>query len=346
MDQAQLDAGLANPVGTRIVAAEAGTVVAVNGEPGELVSPLGIRDYSSDSLWVADSWEVVVLVSGRRLPARVLAVALVAGMLAGCAGQSHGASPAPASTAGSQVTWMLTRSALSQVLSDPSVRPLLERTRVYELLQPGQRPLTGVSAEPVVTFSSMADLRGALAERALPPGIQAVLYDPEAWSYTPAAEQRNPVAAATQAAGLAHAHGLKIIVAPALNLTTVLAPGSSAPRWRQFLDLGLARSMARVADFVEVQAQSLERDPAAYAAFVREAAAQARAANPDVSVLAGLSTNPPGAAVDSQQLRAAIQASQADVDGYWLNIPGHGPRCPTCSTPQPGIGAEVLTGVL
>jgi hypothetical protein len=268
----------------------------------------------------------------------------VAGVLAGCAGQSP--SPAPASTAGSRVTWMLTRSALAQMLDEPSVRPLLERTHVDELLQPGQRPLTGVSAEPVVTFSSVADLRAALAESALPPGTRAVLYDPEVWSYTPPAEQRNPVAAAAQAAGLAHAHGLKIIIAPALNLTAVLAPGSPAPRWRQFLDLGLTRSLARVADAVEVQAQSLERDPAAYAAFVREAAAQARAAHPGVSVLAGLSTNPPGAAVNSRQLTAAIQASRADVDGYWLNIPGPGPRCPTCNAAQPDIGAEVLTGVL
>jgi hypothetical protein len=285
---------------------------------------------------------------GARLPARILAAVLVAAMLAGCSEQSpgHRAGPAPSGAAGSQVTWMLTRSALSQMLADPSVRPLLERTQVYELLQPGQQPLTGASAEPVVTFSSVAELRAALASNALPPGTRAVLYDPEAWSYTPAAEQRDPVGAAAQAAGLAHAHGLKIIVSPALNLTTVLAPGGSTPHWQQFLDLGLARSIARVADTVELQAQSLERDPAAYATFVREAAAQARAGNPDVSVLAGLSTNPPGAAVDSHQLTAAIQASQADVDGYWLNIPGNGPRCPTCNAPQPNIGAEVLTGVL
>jgi hypothetical protein len=94
---------------------------------------------------------------------------------------------------------------------------------------------------------------------------------------------------------------------------------------------------------VELQAQSLERDPPAYATFVREASAQARAGNPDVAVLAGLSTNPPGAAVNSQQLTAAIQASRAAVDGYWLNIPGNGPRCPTCHAAQPDVGIAVLT---
>ena len=239
---------------------------------------------------------------------------------------------------------MLTRSALSQMLSEPSVAAKLERTRIDELLRPGQQPLSGVDAMPVASFSSVAALRSALARNRLPAGTQAILYDPEVWAYTPAAEQRDPVMAAGQAARLARSRGLRFIVAPAMNLTTVLDPGSSAPRWQTFLDLRIIGSMARVAGTVELQAQSLERDPAAYAAFVREAAAQARVANPKVTVLAGLSTNPPGTAVDSQQLTAAVQASRSDVDGYWLNIPGSGPRCPTCNAGRPELGAAVLSG--
>jgi hypothetical protein len=241
---------------------------------------------------------------------------------------------------------MLTRSALAQMLSNSGVRTGLEHTRVYELLQPGQKPLSGVDATPVVTYPSVPELRSALEDNSLPAGTGAVLYDPEAWSYTPAAEQRNPVQAAAQAAELAHAHGLKIIIAPALNLTTVLEPGSSAPRSQTFLDLNLAGAMAKIADTIELQAQSLERDPEAYATFVHAAAAQARARNPNVTVLAGLSTNPPGAAVNSQQLTDAIVASRSDVDGYWLNIPGQGPRCPTCNAPRPDLGIAVLSTVL
>jgi hypothetical protein len=241
---------------------------------------------------------------------------------------------------------MLTRSALAQMLSNPGVRTGLERTRIYELLQPGQKPLSGIDATPVVTYPSVPELRSALEDNSLPAGTGAVVYDPEAWSYTPAAEQRDPVQAATQAAELAHAHGLKIIIAPALNLTTVLEPGSSAPRSQTFLDLNLAGAMARTADTIELQAQSLERDPEAYATFVHAAAAQARARNPNVTVLAGLSTNPPGAAVNSQQLTDAIVASRPDVDGYWLNIPGQGPRCPTCNAPRPDLGIAVLSTVL
>ena len=104
--------------------------------------------------------------------------------------------------------------------------------------------------------------------------------------------------------------------------------------------------MAKVSDVVELQAQSLERDTRTYATFVREAAAQARAANPRVAILAGLSTNPPGAEVTSEQLAAAIRVTRGIVDGYWLNIPGRGPRCPACNPPRPDVGRAALRGVL
>ncbi len=59
-------------------------------------------------------------------------------------------------------------------------------------------------------------------------------------------------------------------------------------------------------------------------------------------MLAGLSTNPPGAPVSSQHLTAAIQATRSMVAGYWLNIPGQGPRCPTCNAPQPEVAIQAL----
>lgn len=46
-DRAQLAIDHAKVVGTRIVAPAAGTVVAVNGQPGEIAGAQGIRDYSS-----------------------------------------------------------------------------------------------------------------------------------------------------------------------------------------------------------------------------------------------------------------------------------------------------------
>jgi hypothetical protein len=234
--------------------------------------------------------------------------------------------------------WLLTRSALSQLVADPAVRAKLRGALVYEILQPGQQPLAGITAKPVMTFASATALEEAVTGGRLPAGTYGVLYDPEAWPLTPVAEQRDPVQAATRAAAVAHAHGLRLIVTPALNLTTVLAPGT--PRWRAFLDLNLVARLAGVADIVEFQAQSLERDTATYTAFVQAATSQASTANPRIIVLAGLSTNPPGAPVDSQQLTAAIRATRSLVDGYWLNIPGQGPRCPTCNAPRPDIAIQ------
>ncbi len=238
-------------------------------------------------------------------------------------------------------SWLLTRSALSQIVTDPGARDMLKASRVYEILQPGQEPLPGITAERVVSFTSSAALERAVADGLVPAGTYGVLYDPEAWAFTPPAEQRDPVQAAARAAAAAHAHGLRLIVAPALNLASVLAP-SREPRWRAFLALDLAGRMAQVADIVELQAQSLERSTSTYAAFVRAAAAQARKANPQATVWAGLSTNPPGAPVDSHHLTWAVQATRSIVAGYWLNIPQRGRHCPTCNAPRPDVAVQTL----
>lgn len=263
-------------------------------------------------------------------------------ILAGCAATAQVSHAPPSARTSANPAWLLTRAALSSVGGDTAVRDRLRGSRVYEILQPGQQPLAQATAKPVVTFASATALENAVTAGQLPAGTYGVLYDPEAWSFTPATEQRNPVQAATRAAAVAHAHGLRLIVAPALNLTKVLKPTSREPRWREFLNLNLVGRLSRIADVVEIQAQSLERDTATYTAFVRSASLQASAANPGITVLAGLSTNPPGAPVDSQPLTQAIQATQSLVNGYWLNIPGRGPRCPTCNAPRPDIAIQIL----
>ena len=256
---------------------------------------------------------------------------------------SPGPSPSPSQqAAGAGPAWFVTRAALKSLMADQTARDRLLGTQIYEILRPGQEPLAGVGARPVVTFTSAATLKQAVTSGQIPPGTYGVMYDPEVWSFTPVDEQRDPVSAAAGAASVAHAHGLRFIVSPALNLTTVLSPGSSAQRWRRFLDLNLAAEFAKVADVIELQAQSLERDATSYTTFVREATAQATAAKPGVTVIAGLSTNPPGSTVNSTNLVAAIAATRALVTGYWLNIPGPGAQCPTCGPANPAVAIETL----
>jgi hypothetical protein len=283
----------------------------------------------------------------------------VACVLTGCSASAphrgHASPPGPAPsgaltpaalTPGGRPAWMLTRAALAQVAKEPAVLAGLQRSRVLEILRPGQKPLAVAGALPVVTFSAVSDLDQAVSGGQLPDGTRALLYDPETWALTPRTEQLNPAGAARRALDIAHAHGLSLIVAPALNLATASPAPGGGPRWRQFLRLHLAGAIAKVTDVLELQAQSLERSTSTYAEFVREAAAQARAANPRVAILAGLSTNPPGAKVTSQQLAAAMHATRGIVDGYWLNIPGRGPRCPTCNSPRPDVGRAALRAVL
>jgi hypothetical protein len=202
--------------------------------------------------------------------------------------------------------------------------------------------LTAVAAAPVVVFPSATALEDAVDGDQLPAGTYGVLYDPEAWPFTPGAEQHDPVQAATQAARVAHAHGLKLIVAPALDLTKILDNRSSKPRWLRFLELNLLGRMARVADVVELQSQSLERSTPTYATFVREATSQIRAARQATRILAGLSSNPSGAPVDSPQLTSAAHAVQSMVEGFWINIPRRGIRCPACNSPRPDIAIKVV----
>jgi hypothetical protein len=237
--------------------------------------------------------------------------------------------------------WLMTRQVVSELTRDPEVRRTLADRPLDELLEPGQPPVDGVPARPIVAFASAASLSAAVRAHDLPHGTYGVLYDPEAWDFTPSSEQRNPVTAAAQAAASAHADGLRFIVAPALNLTTVLAPETHATRDHEFLALRLVGRFARSADVVELQAQSLERAPGRYRAFVRAAAAQALAANPRVKLLAGLSSNPPGPAVTLGQLRGDIGATRSAVAGYWLNIPGQGARCPTCNASRVDIGIQL-----
>ena len=278
------------------------------------------------------------------------ALAIATAMLAACsAAPATSVSPVTSGTAGEVAlpgpghpAWLLTRSVLNQLVLNPAAVSELNGKLVYELLQPGEPPLPRVVAEPVVTFASAAALESAVDAGKVPAGTFGVQYDPESWVFTPRAEQRNPVHVAAAAAAAAHAHGLRLIVAPAIDLTTVMDASGRGPEWRQFLDLDLVGRMAKVADVVELQAQSLEQDTGVYTAFVHAAAAQARAGRPGIDLLAGLSTNPPGRATDANELMADIRATRSTVDGYWLNVPGPGAQCPTCHAAQPGMAAQVL----
>ena len=196
------------------------------------------------------------------------------------------------------------------------------------------------NATPTQTFTSYADIALAFRNGTIRPGTKAILYDDERWHFTPKEEQNDPVGYAKTAAKIVHAHGLILICTPATDLVGVIDPGAGN-KYDRFLALGIIGGLAKVADVVEVQAQGAQGTPK-YAEFVAGASKQALSSNPNIKLYAGMSTNPTGRLVTPEQLFADFSATRGYVTGYWMNVPGKSPYCPTCGTPHPEVAIAFL----
>ena len=151
-------------------------------------------------------------------------------------------------------------------------------------------------------------------------GLDAVMYDPEGWSATPLDERRYPARFFARFASLARQHVETVIITPHPNLMTV--PGARCRSeggesvYQAYIRCGVMKAAARHGDLVEVQAQQLQSRPDEYRAFVIEAAAQARDANQEVQVIAGLTT----VHASPNQMFEAWSSVRDVVDGYYLSI--------------------------
>ncbi|WP_042431318.1 hypothetical protein [Streptacidiphilus anmyonensis] len=294
-----------------------------------------------------------------------MAAALLSALLAltaGC-GAGHGAGPPTDSAAptsaptrgggnggGDGPSWIVSGQTLARLLAVDRATA----TRAFDT--PSTYVLTGSGAwsvpdgwrsTPTADFTSYGALRTALSAHRLDPRVRAVLYDNEHWSLTPAAEQADPARYDRLAGQLAHRHHLLFLAAPSTDLTGVLRPGATTAggTFDALLGTGLFGRIAPYADVLDLQGQGAEADPARFAAFVRAAAAQARAANPRLTVVAGISTNPSGQAVDAAAIERAARAVRSDVGGYWLNDPSAGTACPRCAGPFPEVALSVATAL-
>ena len=155
------------------------------------------------------------------------------------------------------------------------------------------------------------------------PEVEAVMYDPEAWEATPDVERRDPIAAIGKFTSVAREHGYTPIITPHPGLVHVagakIVRRAGETREGAYLRSGISYAAAMNADLIEAQAQRLQRDPALYRPFVLECALQARAANPDVIVLSGLSTHP-GYRATPGMLFAAWESVRDVVDGHYLSL--------------------------
>jgi hypothetical protein len=244
---------------------------------------------------------------------------------------------------GKPIRWLFPWPGVAEIAADPGASAVLYDARPFVI----QRRTAFVippswNAIPIVPFHSYRAISDAFQQGTLPPGVKGIMYDYEKWSFTPDEEKRNPAYYVKKAADLVHAHGLLFLTAPAVNLVTVLAPEGRNRLFETYLRLGIAADAARYADVFDIQAQRAENDPALYADFVRQAAAQARQANPNVLVLAGISTNPLGRHVTADDVLRAIAATRDTVDGYWFNIPTRNAYSPLTVEYRPDMAIEVL----
>ncbi|HVA21800.1 MAG TPA: hypothetical protein VNN74_06875 [Candidatus Micrarchaeia archaeon] len=262
----------------------------------------------------------------RRIP-RAAAVLPLGLALVACAGGSRGSGGDPTSSA--PLIWIAPRNVVGAIRSDAYVRHQLRDGQLIEIVLPGQRPVPNVPAEAALSLKSLPDIRAAFAGGLISRWIQAVIYDNEDWPATPYQERLRPIHFERKVARLVARHHLMFISSPALDLAREL-PSTAGSLWRRYLHTGWMRGTARLAVVVEVPAQSYENHPPVYARFVRAAAIQARSANPDVKVIAGLTSTRGAPSSLTADLTRCVRLTAGDVQGYFLNVP------------QPPLAAAVL----
>jgi hypothetical protein len=239
--------------------------------------------------------------------------------------------------------WILNGPAITNFTTDPTAQAFFANTQPF-VISPKSRNATIPDSWGAVRtriFPSYIALERAIRNGKIDPEIKAVLYDNEAWTLTPEREQDNFAQYAQQFYELAHQHGYLVIQTPAIDLATRSQPAGER-RFDTFVRLSFPGTAAKYADAIDLQVQGSQVPPSTYAEYVTTATEQARKANPNVLVFAGISTNPSGHTVTAEQIVQAIDATRNVVDGYWFNVPKQGPSCPRCNDFRPDMAIDVL----
>jgi hypothetical protein len=222
----------------------------------------------------------------------------------------------------------LTGSNVNQLIAGHRrLRSFFNHRRVYPLGNPtaDQVQARGVPrTTPTLIYQSYATFASDVAADRIDSRIEAVAYDPEHWPLTPLSEQLAPVTYMRLFSSLAHAHGYKVLLTPGRDLMVLGHAACHVLAGERldhaYLRCGIPGAAARDADIVEVQSQVDEFHLQRFRLLVERAAAQARAANPAVRVLAGISTHPPAGAARWGTMVEAAKVAAPRVDGFWVNV--------------------------
>ncbi len=220
--------------------------------------------------------------------------------------------------------WIINQAYLQNILAAaPDVAPLFDGTGSWMLCTPTVAPPSvSVSIAPVGNYKSFAQAQAD----SINSNFKWLLYDPEDWSFTPAAEQQDPRQYTQRFGQWAHHNGYQVIMAPARDLANTDTvkpknPGERLDDW--YLRTSLASDGARHADVFSIQSQAdTILDLPSYTTFDNFVTganndAKSLSGNPYCNRLAGVSTNYGTAA----QMAAAAKSVSSLVGGFWLNVP-------------------------
>jgi Cellulase (glycosyl hydrolase family 5) len=241
------------------------------------------------------------------------------------AAEAQAAAAAPVNGLDGPASWIVSGNGAQGFLSaSPGAARLLFNTPVTYVTGTGAADTSQLglqNAVPTATFTNEVSLAAAINGNQLRPGTVAVQYAPSS-PVTPRNQLTDPGDAFLQASLVAHQHGLLLIGAPSLNVVSATAPHLKAiKRTSKFLQRQIAAAAARYSDVFVIQAQSLERTPSRFSAFVRQAAAQAVNAHASVEILTEIRSGAGTGAPTAPMLERDLNGAGSAVSGYDLIDP-------------------------
>jgi endoglucanase len=251
------------------------------------------------------------------------------------AAEAQAAAAAPVNGLDGPAAWMVSGSGAKSLLAaSPGPAQLLFNTPYTYVTGTGAADTSQLglgNAVPTASFTNEATLAAAVTTNRLRPGTVAVQYAPSS-PITPRNQLTDPSNAFLQAGLVAHAHGLMLIGAPSLNVVRATAPHLKAiKRTSKFLQRRIAAAAARYSDVYVIQAQTLERTPSRFSAFVRQTAAQAVNAHRSVEILTEIRSGAGTSAPTTPMLERDLSGAGSAVSGYELIDPSSSDLTPPTS---------------
>ncbi len=179
----------------------------------------------------------------------------------------------------------------------------------------------GYATTPVLSYTSYAQFASDVQRGAITYPYKWVMYDPEEWAATPVSEQQDPVRYMTLFGQLAHANGLKVIQAPALDLAYVTGSvlprqrGETADQW--YVRVNIAGAAAAAGDIFQLQDESNTTAGGQYAYMFNTTETQAQTTNPKVLAFSEVST------VNGTAAQMATAVRSISPNGYYVAAAGN-----------------------